>query len=706
MILGKFKHTMQEDDYDCGVACINSILRYYNIKTNINTIKKVLNTDVYGTRILNLYEFLNVMGFEPKIFKIKTEKNFEMFKNLKCPTIALMKTNDIRDHYIVIYEISSKGIIYSDPGHNKIQKSKTNLIMNKVKLLIILENDDKKLINTSILPKISNYSINYILTILNDNKKYLIWMFVFSVLMNIFGVVYSYYIGMLIDKIIPGKSNVELNIMTLCFLIIIINKSIFEYIRNKLLIKTGKKIEKTLNLKYISHILDLKAQVFKNRKLGDFITRLNDALILVDMTSNVIVTSIIDLLLIVFSGFLLSRINYKLFCISLIPIVIYILISYFFFKNTYRYNKKVMQSHSNFNSFFLEILNNIEDIKSLNKEKFFNETSKFKIDEYIVKSTDLSNYNNKNNFLKSLINSIFIILILYFGTKQIFYGKLRLGELVTFNTMLAYFFGSIQNIVNLQPDIEQMIVASKRFFSILNFDDVEIIENKFKLIDKIKNLKFSDLSYGFNENIVVENSSLDINENESVLIMGASGVGKSTLAKILVKLEENYSGNITINDIDIKSINTNSLRSKVCYLSNNKFIIEGSIYDNLCLGKDYKENELIKACEHACLMEFINGIPDKWNFNIIENGKNLSLGQIQRILIARVLLNNPDVVIFDESMSNIDDKNKNKIMENLKTYNFIKIFITHDPLINYYDKVYKIENKKIKKLDLKNREVI
>lgn len=700
MIIGKFKHTMQEDDYDCGVACINSILRYYNIKSNMNGIKKILDTNIYGTKLINLYRILDDIGFKPKIYKIKNLKTYESFMNLKCPAIALINTDDIRNHYVVIYDISSKGITYSDPTCNKIQKSKIDVVMDKIKFLITIQNEDISLINTNILPKESNNSIKYISSILKENKKYLLWMFVFSIFMNIFGVVYSYYIGILIDKVIPGKSYLELNLMTVCFLIIIINKSIFEYVRNKLLIKTGKKIEKTLNIKYIDHILTLKSEIFKNRKLGDFITRLNDALILVDMTSNVIVTSIIDLLLIVFSGCLLNKISSKLFYISLIPIVIYIIISYLFYKKTYRYNKKVMQEHSNFNSFFVEILNNIEDIKSLNKEKFFKNTSNKKIEKYILKSIKLNNYNNKNNFFKSLINSIFIILILYFGAIQIFQGELRLGELVTFNAMLAYFFGSIQNIVNLQPNIEQMLVASKRFFSIINYDNLEISKNDFTLTSQITSIKFSNVSYGFNDTLVLENCSLDINKNENILLMGPSGAGKSTLAKILVKLEENYNGSIIVNDIEIKKINTNSLRSKIYYLSNNKFIIDGSIHENLCLGKEYEMSTIIKACEDACLMEFINRIPENLNFPIIENGKNLSLGQIQRLLIARALLNSPDVVIFDESMSNVDDYNKNKIMENLKSYNFIKIFITHDPIINYYDKIYKIENTKIKQVEI------
>lgn len=161
-------------------------------------------------------------------------------------------------------------------------------------------------------------------------------------------------------------------------------------------------------------------------------------------------------------------------------------------------------------------------------------------------------------------------------------------------------------------------------------------------------------------------------------------------------MEENYIGKITINNTDLQSINSKSLRSKIHYISNNKFIITGSIYENLCLGKEFKTNDILNACHNACILEFIESLPKKFDTIILESGKNLSLGQAQRLLIARTLLHNPEVVIFDESMSNIDKTNKKIIMNNLSSYNFIKIFITHDPINEYYDKVFEIKDKNLK----------
>nr|WP_285289439.1 ATP-binding cassette domain-containing protein [Bacillus sp. ISL-57] len=175
-----------------------------------------------------------------------------------------------------------------------------------------------------------------------------------------------------------------------------------------------------------------------------------------------------------------------------------------------------------------------------------------------------------------------------------------------------------------------------------------------------------------------------------------SGSGKSTLAKLIVKLYQCGDNQIFINNLDICSINTDSLRKKVLYLSQNTFFLKGTIKENLCLGKEFSAEDIDEACRLACMDNTIKNLPYQYNYTLSEDASNLSIGQKQRLSIARALLHKPDVIIFDEITSNIDKGNTDKIMENLKSYNGIKLFITHKiEDLDYFDKVYTIKQKTI-----------
>ena len=190
-------------------------------------------------------------------------------------------------------------------------------------------------------------------------------------------------------------------------------------------------------------------------------------------------------------------------------------------------------------------------------------------------------------------------------------------------------------------------------------------------------INFSNFNISFDKRWLIKNSTFTINK-KNVFIRGKSGVGKSTFAKTISGLLKNYDGTIEINGIDMKLINPNYIRKKIIYVPNEIALFEGTLRENICLDKMILDATFKSVCDDFKLTEIIENLPYGLDYKIFSDKSKFSTGEKQRIAIARAILIEPDVIVLDEALSNIDNYNKAQIYENLQKYDCIKIFITHE----------------------------
>ena len=291
--------------------------------------------------------------------------------------------------------------------------------------------------------------------------------------------------------------------------------------------------------------------------------------------------------------------------------------------------------------------------------------------------------------------------------KSILIHQMKYGIIIPAIALVVYNYAN--NLSSLTNTLDQMFelirdfnLSSERIKEII--DDDKFKKEKFgaKHLNKVKgNFEFKNVSFGYNEKLILKDLSFKIKENETVAFVGKSGAGKTTIFNLLCKMYNIKEGTITIDGINIDDLDKDSIRGNITIISQNPYIFNMSIKDNLRLvKKDLTDKEMIKACEIACLDEFINELPEKYDTIIGEGGVNLSGGQKQRLAIARALVQKTEIILFDEATSALDNITQEKItnaLNNMKNEYTILIIAHRLSTIQNADRILYIEDGKIQK---------
>lgn len=692
-IMIRFKCILQNDETDCGPACLAAIFGKYGLKVSIAKIRDIAGTDRQGTSAYGLVKAIEHYGFQQKVVKADKES---LTSKLPIPAIAHVVIDDSLLHYVVITKVKGDTVVVSDPAKGIVKYKKENFLKIWTKILILIAPTN----NSQKGNKKQSTLISFF-RLLISQKWLLLRIFILSMILTSLGIITSFYYQVIMDNVVPSLSIQTLNyvsVITLCLFLVQIG---INFLRGILIVKLEQRIDIPIMLGYYNHALILPMKFYSMRDTGEIISRFNDASSIRDIVSDASLTIMMDTIMAVVGAVVLFNCNRLLFLISVVVLILYGIIVFIYNKPIKKINRKIMEMNSKVTSQFVETINGIETIKVFNQEKN-EETKTDKLYKKFLKKI----FNGGILSLSQQTVTMFVavvgeLVILWVGTACVIKGNLTLGELITFNALLGYFINPIKNLINLQPSIQTAVVAADRLGEILDIapeynDEQDQSDNKIRFSKvSISNL---DFRYGTRD-LVLRHINLEIHRGEKIAFVGESGSGKTTLAKLLVRLYEQEKGSIKLDSSDIREFSISQIRNNISYISQNTFLFSGTIKENLLFGNsdatDYDISQVCKMCE---LEEYINSLPLKFNTRIEENGKNLSGGQKQRLAIARALWNNPEILIMDEATSSLDYITEKSIEKTINTFsgNMTTIIIAHRlSTIKDCDKIFVFRNGEI-----------
>lgn len=690
---------------DCAAACLATISKQFGFMTSISKIREVAGTDKQGTNAYGVIKAAEQLGFTAKGVKGDREAFFSEFP---LPCIAHVIVDGAILHYVVIHKITKKQVIIADPakgierltpeeffGEVKVEGKPPKYQWSGVLIFTIPNVEFKK-------GKETKGIISRFFHLLIPQRRLLINIFISSLIITLLGILGSFYFKVLIDDILSDGLIKTLHILSIGIIGLNLFKVLLDAVRSHLLLYMSQKLDIALLLGYYNHVLELPMNFFGTRKVGEIISRFNDASKVRDAISGATLTIMIDTLMAVAGGIILYMQNGYMFGVTIIVLVLYFVIVFSFNKTYKTLNEKQMENNAQLTSYMIESLNGIQTVKAFNVERkvHLNTENKF-----IVLLRSIFKLGLVGNIQSSLVKFVELtggIVILWVGGYNVIKGNLTIGQLITFNSLLVYFLDPVKNLINLQPQMQTAIVASERLGEILDLEK-EKLQNEEKKIDipslkgdvQLKNVTFR---YGTRKP-VLEGIDISIHQGDRIALVGESGSGKSTIAKLLLSMYQAESGEILISDCNIQDIKLEALRDRIAYIPQETFLFSGSIMDNLMLGsEDVTVEEVIDASKKAQAHTFINELPLRYETRLEENGANLSGGQRQRLAIARAILRKPDILIMDEATSNLDSITECAIEKTIEEYlnGTTQIIIAHRlSTIRKCNKIYVMEKGKI-----------
>lgn len=675
----KYRCVKQFDTTDCGSACIASIAWSFGKKISLSEVREFAETSKEGTSVANICQTVDRIGL--KALAVKRNNEFKEV-DLKIPCIAHVYQEDGFAHYIVLYKLKKNEIIISDPAIGVLSINKMdflNGVYSKASpyvwsgIAIFIEKTDR-----FIKDKDKNLKrVNRFQELIWSEHIRILKIILFSMLSMVISILTSFYFGFLIDRIIPNKLKFTLLFMVLLMIGGTLLKVLIDWIRAKDVLKVSRNINLNLHLLYYKHILKLPMGILDVRKSGELLSRFQD----VDKIQEALISSILvlpaNLVLVFVVGGLLAYKNYVLFLIVLTMCLCYSL-TIIGFSNCYMsLNALEMNDQARVMAHLVDSVEGIQTVKSYNYGEKIYTIGLQKISDWQNRLFRLGKSENCQEAIKAIINMLGEILILSIGAYEIMNGELSIGELVTYNVLVSYLLNPIKNMIGLQSIFHTAQVAMERLENVL---DIEIEKENGLEIEKNTSLELKNVCFGFNSHLdVLKNINLKIDIGDKIAIVGKTGSGKTSLAKLLMRFYYPDKGNIVYGNLDYKEYGVKSIRDCVIYVSQEDFIFSSSIRENLKLGDlNISDSDMISISRELGVDEFVARMPRGYDSVLNERGANLSKGQRQRIALARAILKKPKVLILDEATSNMDYGSEKKIIRFLKSQKYLTVItITH-----------------------------
>ena len=504
-----------------------------------------------------------------------------------------------------------------------------------------------------------------------------------------------------LDEVLIKGNKEMLFLIPIAIIIVTLCKGLATYTHSYQMSKVAHSIIAKLQTQMFEKLMYLNMKFYNDSKSGNLISRLINDTYYLRLAIVKSVTGIIkDVLVIIF---LLGNMFYQswtltLFAFFAFPLAIWPIrkIGKSIRKITYTIQNEIAV----FSNVLAESIKGIRQVKAYSRENYEKqrafETISF-IQKYFTKSAFIS---NRLSPLMEFIGSLAVALSIYAGGVFVLNESMTTGQFMSFLVSLLLAYQPVKALGNLNISVQEGLAGAERIFQLLDTSEknMEKISSK-KTIDLDGDIVFKDVSFAYNDNTVLDKISLKIPKGKKVALVGLSGSGKSTIANIILRLYDNYSGSILINSKDIKELDLTDVRNSVSIVTQETILFNESIFNNIKYGNlEATDEEISLVAKNAGVSSFSEELDQKLHTVIGENGIKLSGGQRQRIAIARALIKDAPLLIMDEATSSLDNITENKIHETINGLmnNKTKLIIAHRlSTIEDADIIYVLDKGKI-----------
>jgi ATP-binding cassette subfamily B protein len=658
---------------DCGPACLKMIAGFYKKNYSLDYLRKKCFITREGVSFLGLSEAADSVGFRTLGVKIPYDL---LEEKVTLPCIVHWRQN----HFVVVYRIKDDKLWIADPATGLIKMSRQEFEKNwantladgkKAGLAMIIEPGPELYDDEG--HKATSGGFRFLFKYFRLYRKYLGQLLLGLLIGSLIQLIFPFLTQSIIDI---GLNNNDIGFIYLILfaqLALVIGRMSVEFIRGWLLLHIGSRVNVAIVSGFLQKLMSLPVAFFDTKLTGDILQRIEDNNRIEDFLTSASLSILFSFVNLLVFGIVLAMFSIKIFALFLAGTALYIVWVSLFLKSRAKLDNQRFKEMSASNSKLINLINGMQDIKLSQSElskRWDWENHQAALFGLKVKGLGLIQYQSAGG---TLINEVMNILITIVAATAVLKGDMTLGMMLAVQFIIGQLNVPVTQIIGFLRMSQDAKMSLDRLAEVHNMDDEETdSENKIRKLPDNKDIQITDLSYqyeGPRSPFALKNATLLIEKNKITAIVGVSGSGKTTLLKMLLRFYQPAGGKILIGETDLSNISLKLWREKVGAVMQDGFLFPDTIAGNIAPGSHViDENRLIKAAETANIKDDIESLPLGYNTKIGPNGHGLSEGQKQRLLIARAIYKNPEIVIFDEATNSLDANTEKAIVENLSDF--------------------------------------
>ena len=668
-----FTFYKQLNAMDCGPVCLRMIAKHYGKHYNADTLRQKAGFSKQGVSLLGISETAEKIGFRSRGVQV----DYEKLQLVQLPILLHWNQN----HFVVLIEINKKIAKIADPAKgiitytkdeflhfwtsNKTETSKsfgTALLLEPTPAFYNLEGEKELKLTWGIVTKY-----------LKQSRSQLMQVFVSLLVGMLLQLILPFLTQSMVDTGINTRNIQYITVVLVAQLMLTFSNTVITFIRSRLQLRISNSINISILSDFWIKLTRLPLAYFDSHHTGDTIQRIDDNKQIQSFLTGQTITTIFSILNFILYSAILIFYSIELFLIFTLGNLLYFIWIRLFLFIRRKINYETFHLSAKENNATLQLVQGMQEIRLNNAEH----SKRWEWENIQAKIFEL-NFKNMNYTQWQSAGALFInqgkdIIISFMVAKLVVDGQLTFGTMLAIQYIIGQLSGPVQQFINLSQNIQDAKISLERLNEIHQMEDEEPINKTLTnwLPDK-KNINLSQLSFAYPDSgneFVLENIDLNIPEGKVTAIVGVSGSGKTTLLKLLLKIYEQYHGDIKVGETNFKNISPAFWRKQCGAVMQDGFIFNDTIAQNIAIGDDFIDQQnLIHSCKVANILSFIETLPNGFNTLLGAEGVGVSQGQKQRLLIARAVYKNPQFLFFDEATNSLDTNNEKVIVENLNQF--------------------------------------
>jgi len=683
----------QSQATECGLACLGMIANYYGHEIDMITLRRQFATSLKGATLADVIAMAQQLNMSSRALRIDLEE----LSKLRTPCILHWELN----HFVVLKKVQGNKVTLHDPARGL-------RVMTLKEVSTAFTGVALELIPTStfeVKEEKARISMRKLVGSVTGVKSAFVQVLILSVALELFGVLSPFFMQWVMDMVLVSADYSLLTLLGVGFIMIALFQTMITALRSWVMSWFSSQLSVQWTINVCHHMLKLPLEWFESRHVGDILSRYGSLNTIQSTLTTRFISTVLDGVMSIITVAMLFIYNAKLAWLVIALFLAYALLRFIAYDPVRRANEEQIISSARTQSSLLETLRGIQAVKTNNKQMprlaaYMN---------FLVDSTNKGIVMQKLNILfgsaQGLLTSVGRVVLVWLAALQVLDGNFSAGMLTAFISFADQFMSRGAGLINAIIDFRMLRMHGERLADIVLSETEPSSEASPTLLHKTddaqpaQDIVLNDIRFRYapTEPWVIDGVSLTIKAGESIAIVGPSGQGKTTLAKIILGLLHPEGGTITVGGMDITQTGLQHHRNRIGCVMQDDILFSGSISENISFFDNEPDHaKITRVARLAQIHGDIMKMPMNYQSLVGDMGSFLSGGQLQRILLARALYREPQILVLDEATSHLDIYNEAQINTAIKRMNITRIIIAHRPeTIRSADKIVMLHNGKL-----------